>query len=120
MSRKAQLLFWLTLAAGFAVIWQLQHVIDTGRSALQQEEDEVVLRSGPLVKAMSLEFAPLMADLYWTRVVQYYGMKHAEGQRSFDLLWPLLDLTTTLDPQLLIAYRFGSTFLSEPPPRGAG
>jgi hypothetical protein len=32
----------------------------------------------------------------------------------------LLDIATTLDPNLLIAYRFGSTFLSERPPRGAG
>jgi hypothetical protein len=37
-----------------------------------------------------------------------------------ELLWPLLDVTTTLDPELLPAYRFGSTFLSEPMPRGAG
>ena len=36
------------------------------------------------------------------------------------MLWPLLDLTTTLDPNLLVAYRFGSTFLSEHSPRGAG
>jgi hypothetical protein len=35
-------------------------------------------------------------------------------------LWPLLDVTTTLDPNLIIAYRFGAIFLSEAPPRGAG
>jgi hypothetical protein len=69
---------------------------------------------------MSLEYAPLMADIYWTRVVQYYGDKKAHADPNFDLLWPLLDITTTLDPQLLVAYRFGSTFLSEPPGRGAG
>ena len=38
-----------------------------------------MLRSGKLVKAMSLEYAPLMADIYWTRVVQYYGDKHVRG-----------------------------------------
>jgi hypothetical protein len=69
---------------------------------------------------MSLEYAPLVADLYWTRVVQYYGNKLATRQNTIDLLWPLLDMTTTLDPQLIVAYRFGSTFLSEPPPAGAG
>ena len=36
------------------------------------------------------------------------------------MLWPLLDITTTLDPNLLVAYRFGSTFLSDSPPRGEG
>src|SRR5437868_5104962 len=119
MSRRAQILFWLLLAAGFDGVWHLQHSIDARRFAMQQEQDELVLRSGRLVKAMSLEYAPLIADLYWTRVVQYYGAKHAAGQTNFDLLWPLLDVTTTLDPQLLTAYRFGSTFLSEPAPGGA-
>jgi hypothetical protein len=69
---------------------------------------------------MSLEYTPLMADIYWTRVVQYYGDKRARHDANFELLWPLLDVTTTLDPDLLVAYRFGSTFLSEPSPRGAG
>lgn len=120
MSRRALTLFWLAVVLGFAVIWDLQRGIDTRRLTMHQEDDEVVVRSGPLLRAMSLEYAPLMADLYWTRVVQYYGNKQVAAERSFDLLWPLLDLTTTLDPHLLIAYRFGSMFLSEPPRRGAG
>jgi tetratricopeptide (TPR) repeat protein len=61
-----------------------------------------------------------MADLYWTRVVQYYGDKNVRHDENFELLWPLLDVTTTLDPNLLVAYRFGSMFLSEGPPSGAG
>jgi hypothetical protein len=117
-SRKWLLLVLLPL--GFAGVWQLQQRIDIQRAALHQERDEMVLRSGKLVRAMSLEYAPLMADIYWTRVVQYYGDKHARHDANFELLWPLLDLTTTLDPNLLVAYRFGSTFLSEPSPRGAG
>jgi tetratricopeptide (TPR) repeat protein len=114
---------WLLLVLlplGFAGVWQLQKRIDGQRSVLHQERDELVLRSGKLVKAMSLEYAPLMADFYWTRVVQYYGDKRAKHDANFELLWPLLDVTTTLDPNLLVAYRFGSTFLSEPSPRGAG
>jgi len=105
---------------GFVAVWHLQHDIDAQRAALHQERDELVLRSGKLIKAMSLEYVPLTADFYWTRVVQYYGEKHARHDPHFELLWPLLDLTTTLDPNLLVAYRFGSTFLSEPAPRGAG
>jgi hypothetical protein len=110
----------ILLPLAFAGVWQLQEHIDSQRAALHQERDELVLRSGKLVKAMSLEYAPLMADLYWTRVVQYYGDKRAHHDPNFELLAPLLDLTTTLDPNLLVAYRFGSTFLSEPSPRGAG
>ncbi|MFI5058186.1 MAG: hypothetical protein ACHQLQ_08360 [Candidatus Acidiferrales bacterium] len=113
-------LLLLALPAGFVALWQLQLRIDARRAELHQERDELALSSGKLLKAMSLEYAPLMADIYWTRVVQYYGDKRAHEDPNFDLLWPLLDITTTLDPQLIVAYRFGSTFLSEPPARGAG
>jgi hypothetical protein len=113
-------LLLLALPAGFAALWQLQQRIDARRAELHQESDELVLGSGKLLKAMSLEYAPLMADIYWTRTVQYYGDKRTRQDPNFDLLWPLLDITTTLDPQLIVAYRFGSTFLSEPPARGAG
>ncbi len=114
------LLLLLVLPLGFAGIWHLQHGIDSQFASLSQERDDVLLRSGKLVKVMSLEYAPLMADIYWTRVVQYYGNKHVRGQANLDLLWPLLDVTTTLDPNLIVAYRFGAMFLSQAPPAGAG
>ncbi len=110
----------LVLPFGFAGIWRLQHGIDAQRESLSQERDDVLLRSGKLVKVMSLEYAPLLADIYWTRVVQYYGNKHVRGQANLELLWPLLDITTTLDPNLLISYRFGAIFLSQAAPAGAG
>jgi hypothetical protein len=110
----------LVLLAGFAGIWRLQHSIDAQRTSLSQERDDILLRSGKLVKLMSLEYAPLAADIYWTRVVQYYGNKHVRGQAGLELLWPLLDITTTLDPHLLISYRFGAMFLSQSAPTGAG
>jgi tetratricopeptide (TPR) repeat protein len=113
-------LLLLVLPFGFAGVWRLQHSIDAQRAALSQERDDVLLRSGKLVKLMSLEYAPLMADIYWTRVVQYYGNKHVRGQANLELLWPMLDITTTLDPNLLIAYRFGAMFLSQRAPSGAG
>jgi tetratricopeptide (TPR) repeat protein len=118
--RAMALLLVLVLPLGFAGIWHLQHGIDSQFASLSQERDEVLLRSGKLVKIMSLEYAPLMADIYWTRVVQYYGNKHVRGQAKLDLLWPLLDVTTTLDPNLIVAYRFGAMFLSQAPPTGAG
>jgi hypothetical protein len=113
-------LLLLVLPVGFAGIWRLQHSIDAQRASLNQERDDVLLRSGKLVKLISLEYAPLLADIYWTRVVQYYGNKHVRGEANLELLWPLLDVTTTLDPNLLISYRFGAMFLSQAAPTGAG
>jgi hypothetical protein len=113
-------LLGVALLLGLAGVWRLQRSIDTQLAVIHQEQDDLVLRSGPLLKALSLEYAPLAADLYWTRVVQYYGNKHVTGQTNLELLWPLLDVTTTLDPNLIAAYHFGGMFLSDSPPRGAG
>lgn len=115
--------YWLLLVllpVGFAGVWVLQEHIDVQRAGMYHESDDLVLRSGRLIKAMSLEYAPLAADIYWTRAVQYFGARRERPDHSLKLLWPLLDVTTTLDPNLVVVYRFGSTFLSEPPPRGAG
>ena len=114
------LLLCVVLLAGFSGVWKLQHDIDAQRVALHQEQDDLVLHSSAVLKLMSLEYAPLLADFYWTRVVQYYGEKRARQDANFEMLWPLLDITSTLDPNLIVAYRFGSTFLSESAPRGAG
>ena len=114
------LLLGCLLIPGFAGVWKLQEKIDGQFDAMHREADDLVLRSGKLLKVMSLEYAPLMADFYWTRVVQYYGDKSVRHDANLELLWPLLDVTTTLDPNLVVAYRFGSMFLSESAPRGAG
>ena len=44
----------------------------------------------------------------------------AAQANRFELLQPLLDVTTTLDPHFLIAYRFGAVFLAVHPPEGPG
>lgn len=114
------ILLLLVLPGGFAGIWKLQVGIDGQLQSIREEQDQVLFRSGKMMKAMSLEYAPLMADIYWTRVVQYYGSKGERREQNLDSLWPLLDLSTTLDPNLIPAYRFGSTFLAEARPVGLG
>jgi tetratricopeptide (TPR) repeat protein len=52
--------------------------------------------------------------------VQYFGHRHVLRGRSFNELAPLLEITTSLDPQLLPAYQFGANFLAPRPPNGAG
>ena len=108
------------LILGLAAAWTLQKQIDAEQAEMLLEQDNLLLQSGSLVKKLSLEYAPLMGAIYWTRAVQYYGEKHQLHAPGLDLLWPLLDITTTLDPNLLVAYRFGSIFLSDAAPRGAG
>ena len=114
------LLLAAVLILGLAAAWTLQKQIDAEQAGMFLEQDNLLLQSGSLVKKLSLEYAPLMGAIYWTRAVQYYGEKHQLHAPGLDLLWPLLDITTTLDPNLLVAYRFGSIFLSDAAPRGAG
>lgn len=104
----------------FAALIGLQTRIDARTRSAAQQKEELLLQSGPVLKKMSLGYDALLADLYWTRAVQYYGTNLDRGGSHFELLAPLLNVTVTLDPQLIVAYRFGSIFLSERPPIGPG
>jgi len=107
---------WLAIAAVpllFLAIASLQMRIDSKSSSIAQTRQELLLRSPSAVRKMSLGYDSLLADIYWTRAVQYYGGRFATKGATFDLLWPLLDITTTLDPKIIVAYRFGAVFLSE-------
>jgi tetratricopeptide (TPR) repeat protein len=100
-------------------------------------EESLYLQSGVALRRLTGAYNALFADVYWIRAIQYYGTakqrfdpKGARGAAPVDrtplradgysLLYPLLDITTTLDPRFNIAYRFGSIYLAEPFPRGAG
>jgi tetratricopeptide (TPR) repeat protein len=83
--------------------------------------DDVLYLSSPnMLKRASLGFDGLMACIYWTRAVQYFGYRHHYSELSYDELAPLLEITTALDPHLLPAYQFGANFLAPKPPWGAG
>ncbi|HWR15238.1 MAG TPA: hypothetical protein VN577_10435 [Terriglobales bacterium] len=103
----------------FTTALMSKHQVDRIRS--QEAEDEVLyIPSAKALKRMSLGYTGLLGDIYWTRVVQYFGWKHKQRAAEYPLLYPLLDITTELDPQLVVAYRFGATFLAQQPPDGAG
>ena len=80
------------------------------------------MRAHPVLPRLTFGFANLVADVYWMRTVVYYGdqRRSAERHRTYDLLYPLLDLVTTLDPRFRVAYRFGAIFLAEQYHGGAG
>ena len=83
-------------------------------------EDALYVSSPKLVKRASLGFDGLMACIYWTRTVQYFGHRHFESAHTYHELAPLLEITTVLDPHMIPAYEFGASFLAPQPPNGAG
>jgi len=123
VSSRSQTRTLLVAAVGipllFAATGALQTRIDSNIPAAQRS-DTLLLSSPEAAKKLSFGYDALLADIYWTRVVQYYGERVGTRGARFDLLWPLLDITTTLDPKLMVAYRFGAIFLSEPAGSGTG
>jgi hypothetical protein len=109
---------WWLAAIGvpllFVALFFLQTRIDAGTRSEGQAQQDLLLRSPSAIKKMSLGYNSLLADVYWTRAVQYYGERLGDHRTTYPLLWPLLDITTTLDPKLLPSYHFGAIFLSEP------
>jgi hypothetical protein len=101
-------------------------------------DDQLLLESGPALRRMTGAFTALAADLYWIRAIQYYGgtkrrlaeagilpgvtppSAHSLRPSDYVELYPMLDVTTSLDPWFNIAYRFGAVFLAEPYPNGPG
>jgi hypothetical protein len=95
----------ITIIAGVCLLLSLTasslllHRIDQLRP--QATLDEVLLLSSPsVIKRASLGYDGLIACIYWTRAVQYFGSRH--------------------HPHLLVAYEFGTSFLAPKPPDGAG
>lgn len=105
----------LSMAASFLL---LRHIDELHPRASIQ--DVLYISSPKIVKRASLGFNGLMACIYWTRAVQYFGNRHYDRSESYNELAPLLEITTALDPRLIPAYEFGASFLAPPPPNGAG
>ena len=118
-SRRITVIFGILLIACLGgSVFLLQH-LDRVRTGATLEE-VLYISSPKILKRMSLGYDGLLADIYWTRAVQYFGGKLHKGERRFDLLAPLLEITTALDPHLLVAYEYGANFLAPSPPNGAG
>jgi tetratricopeptide (TPR) repeat protein len=100
-------------------------------------DESLYLQSGTAARRLAGAYSSIAADLYWVRAIQHYGATKlrlasvaavapepppmiAAPPDEYRLLYPLLDLTTALDPRFNIAYRFGAVFLAEPYPSGPG
>jgi tetratricopeptide (TPR) repeat protein len=114
----------VSLVAGACLVFSLAasamllQGIDRLRPA--RENEEILYLNNSVLKRLSLGYNGLLADIYWTRAVQYFGFRHHNGTRNYNLLAPLLEIATHLDPHLVVAYEFGASFLAPAPPDGAG
>lgn len=104
----------IALAASTLLAREKSHPLAESQARL------LYLRSDSVAKRAFLSFDALAADVYWIRTIQHYGRDRRSPRQEgrFELLQPLLNLTTTLDPQFNVAYRFGALFLASDPPDG--
>jgi tetratricopeptide (TPR) repeat protein len=118
-NRKVTTVAALLLIVSFAGSVLALDRVEQARGSEATLEDILYISSGKTLKRMSLGYSGLLAAVYWTRAVQYFGSRVRRSTR-FDLLAPLLEITTDLDPHLIPAYQTGSLFLCQKIPYGAG
>jgi tetratricopeptide (TPR) repeat protein len=122
---KVHPLAWAALLVLFAAVIGLQ-IMQAAEPPLGVPEggspNLLYIRSPQLLRRATLSFQALIADIYWIRAVQHYGGTKLSkaANKQYDLLYPLLDLTTSLDPFFDVVYKFGAVFLAEAYPSGAG
>jgi hypothetical protein len=104
------------------LIVPVQHRLDASLARSAMDQDVLYFSSPSMVKSLALGYDGLLADLYWMRTIQYYGRRDEAALRKvpYKNLAALLDIITTLDPQMVDVYRSGSVFLAESEPIGAG
>ncbi|MBL8207325.1 MAG: hypothetical protein JNM09_24040 [Blastocatellia bacterium] len=121
---------WIALLiVGLSTSVALQRWIDEQRGVGSAVEEALYINSGKTLKRASLGFDGLIADLYWLRTIQYFGGKSQQikgdlnignvTEWKLNLLEPLINITTELDPNYVSAYRFGSLFLPDLNPESA-
>ena len=115
-------LLLLTLLLGLASVVWLSRWLDSHRPPTDSKTDEEQLYlTGTMAKRISLGFNGLAADWYWMRSLQYVGRKIIDvpdnvpidnlAQLNLELLAPLIDTSTTLDPEFIEPYQYAAVVL---------
>lgn len=118
-SRRVSLVAGTVLLGSLACSVIALQEIDRLRTRPEVQQ-ALYVRSAKMLRRLSLGYTGLLADIYWTRAVQYFGYQHHRNSNDFSLLAPLLRMTAELDPHLIPPYQFGANFLAQQPPNGAG
>ena len=122
--RRSVIMPLMTILIGVVLVVTLSKWLDQRNTISQvNESEEPLYLSGTTLKRISLGFDGLMSDWYWMRSLQYVGRKiinrpkdqrqYSLGDLQLNLLAPLLDSATTLDPQFVEPYEYAAVVLPE-------
>lgn len=84
---------WGILVGGILLLVPLERALDRAAGPSGQGRDVLYLPSGAVLRRLSLGHEGLLADIYWTRAVQYFGRQRLAHSTQFNLLGPLLRLS---------------------------
>ncbi len=100
------------LLVGLAILgtYRAQVRIDTIRSEMPAAVALMDLPEADLLKAVSLGYGQLVADLLWLRTIQVVGDRGVSC--CYRWIYRAIDTVTTLDPTFAFAYQFGGLLLS--------
>jgi tetratricopeptide (TPR) repeat protein len=129
-SRRRTLALALVLVVALGASIALTRVLETGRVALRAAiADEAPYLSPEVARRLAAGFGGLVADWYWLTTLQYVGRKieETQGGRAHEVaavveldriqavkpqvLVPLMELITTLDPRFTAVYEFAAVVL---------
>jgi tetratricopeptide (TPR) repeat protein len=111
------------IAMGFVFVYFLSSYVETHRVNLPEAyEDEDLTLEGKRLKGFVMGADGLVADWYWMRSLQYIGGKivkqdlnniNLDDLTSLNprLLYPMLDISTELDPHFVAPFSYGATVL---------
>jgi hypothetical protein len=109
------------IVIGLGCVVFLSRWMDQRKPALDTAAEEQLYINAETAKRISVGFNGLMADWYWLRSLQYVGRKIIDshtadpldklGSFNLTLLPPLLETSTSLDPQFLAPYEYAAMVL---------
>jgi tetratricopeptide (TPR) repeat protein len=120
---KNMIYLFLILICQFALVIGLQFKLDDYRNQEMSmiDVEELYISAERAKNFTATPFSGLIADWYWMYSLQYMGRKmlNHQGDLQIDdlsslklkLLAPMLDITTTFDPQFMAPYEFGAAVL---------
>lgn len=107
---------WRTAATALALLLALGAQAGVQRSferawPQRRFEQLMYVPTGRHLKALTLGFSNLAADVLWIKAIGYFG-GHALSDREYPWLHHILDQVTTLDPSFKYPYLFGGIVLA--------
>jgi len=112
-------LLFAFLVLGFAGVWRLQHSIDTQLATNTSGTRRLGAALWPAAQGLEprmRRWPPICTDAR-RAVLRQQARNRSDQPRPS---WPLLDVTTTLDPNLIAAYHFGGIVSERLSTAGAG